>query len=212
MNQETTTTEKLNPKHEVFIRQMILHNDKVRAYQMAYPDASDESARVAASRLLIQPEIKERLQEAYKSIALGVREDKAAFINQELKIINVKREMLLKVISGATKATVKEKMKAVQLDNELAEQQAKLLGYGSVKQPEIQSQSQPTAQPEPQMLQPTPEKNAKTVTKMNKTPIIQFDNPAMKQYGKELNRKLFSTPNGQIVNKAEGQIGNRLNG
>lgn len=213
MNQETTpAAEKLNPKHEVFIRQMILHNDKVRAYQTAYPDATDESARVAASRLLADPNIKERLRYAYNEIELGVREDKAAFINQELKIINVKREMLLKIITGAIKSTVAERIKAIRLDTELADQQAKLLGYGSIKQPPVQPQPQPLVQPEAEMLQPAPEKNAETVTKMNKKTVIQFDDPAMKQFGRELNRKLANGLKGQSVNEAKGQKVNKLNG
>jgi len=155
MNQETTLSEKLNPKHEVFIREMIRHNDKIRAYKVAYPGITDESARVAAGRLLSQAIIKERLKYAYNSIELGVREDKIAFINQELKIINIKRELLLKIISGTIKATVNEKLKAIRLDMELAEQQAKLLGYDSIKQPQDQVQA---ALPE----------NAETVTNMNK--------------------------------------------
>lgn len=155
MNQETTLSEKLNPKHEIFIREMILHNDKVRAYKAAYPGTTDESARVAAVRLLSKANIKERMRYAYNSIELGVREDKAAFINQELKIINTKRELLLKIISGTIKATVNEKLKAIRMDTELAEQQAKLLGYGSIKQPQGQ-------------VQVAPQENAETVTNMNK--------------------------------------------
>lgn len=165
MNQETTSPEKLNPKHEVFIREMIRHNDKVRAYKAAYPGTAGESARVAASRLLLQADIKERLRYAYNSIELGVREDKAAFINQELKVINVKREMLLKVISGTIKATVNERLKAIRLDTELAEQQAKLLGYGSIKQPQGR-------------VQAAPQENAETVTNMNNNTAPSYNYPA----------------------------------
>lgn len=200
MNQETI--EKLNPRHEVFIRQMILHNDKVRAYQTAYPDANDESARVAASRLLADPDIKERLRYAYNEIELGVREDKAAFINQELKIINVKREMLLKIITGDIKSTVAERIKAIRLDTELADQQAKLLGYGSIKQQQAQLQIQTQPQPEPQTLQAAPEKNAETVTKMNKPKYGPVDIEVLKRRWNRQNAQPIKKVNSQKVKEA----------
>lgn len=167
MKPENKAPEKLNSRHEVFIREMIRHNDKVRAYKAAYPGANDESARVAACRLLSHPDIKERLKYAYNSIELGVREDKMAFINQEIKIINVKREMLLHIINGTVKATINERLKAIRLDNELAERQAVLLGYGNLK--DI-----------PRLKEPAPQKTEESVTNMNKE-AVAADNKINKE-------------------------------
>jgi len=128
---------KANPKHDIFIREIVRHGDKARAYKAAYPGVSDAAARTAAVRLLGHPYIKQQLKHEQAQIMLGVKEDKAAFINQELKIINVKREMLLKIITGVIKSTIAERIKAIRLDTELAEQQAKLLGYGSLKQADV---------------------------------------------------------------------------
>lgn len=89
---------------------------------------------------------------------------------------------------------------------------SKLLGYGSVKQPQVQPQFQAPIEPKAQMLQTAPEKNAKTVTKMNKRPIIQFDSPAMKQYARELNRKLAKGLKGQVVNEANSQMVEQIKG
>lgn len=155
MTPENTSpaTAKANAKHDIFIREIVRHGDKVRAYKAAYPGVSDAAARTAAVRLLSHPYIKDQLKQEQAQIMLGLKEDKAAFINQELKIINTKREMLLKIICGTIKATVAERIKAIRLDTELAEQQAKLLGYGSLKQTETP--------------QPATEKNAESVTDMN---------------------------------------------
>jgi len=155
MKPENTSpaTVKANPKHNIFIREIVRHGDKVRAYKAAYPSISDAAARTAAVRLLNHPYVKEQLKYEQSQIMLGLKEDKAAFVNQELKIINTKREMLLKIICGTIAATVAERIKAIRLDTELAEQQAKLLGYGSLKRIEAP--------------QPVTEKNTENVTNMN---------------------------------------------
>lgn len=155
MKPKNTSTDALksNPKHDIFIREIVRHGDKVRAYKAAYPGISDAAARTAAVRLLSHPYVKEQLKYEQSQIMLGLKGDKAAFINQELKVINTKREMLLKIICGTIKATVAERIKAIRLDTELAEQQAKLLGYGSLKQIEV--------------LQPVTEKSTESVTNMN---------------------------------------------
>lgn len=149
----SSTSTKANPKHDIFIREIARHGDTVRAYKAAYPGVSDAAARTAAVRLLGHPYVKEQLKYEQAQIMLGLKEDKAAFINQELKIINVKREMLLKIITGAIKSTVMERIKAIRLDTELAEQQAKLLGYGSLKQVDVPK--------------PAAQENTESVTNMN---------------------------------------------
>jgi len=108
--------------------------------------------------------------------------------------------MLLKIITGAIKSTVAEHIKAIRLDTELADQQAKLLGYGSIKQPQVQPQPQPSAQPEAPMLQPAPEKNAETVTKMNK--------PRVRPVNIEILKQRWNKQNGQMVKEVKRQMVN----
>ena len=156
MNTENQSP-RLNPKHEIFIQQMLRHGNKLRAYKAAYPKATDEAARTASSRLMKNTHIKEKLADIHNEIHIGLKEDKMAFIHQELKIIDQKRKLLVQVISGGRIATVSELLRAIRLDNELAEQQAMLLGYGSLK--------------------PEQKKNAEIGTKMNNKHIPQPAEP-----------------------------------
>ncbi len=123
----------MNPHHQTFVNEMILHNDAVRAYKAAYPNAHGEAARTAAHRLMKKEEIRQPIADAYKQLRLGIREDKAAFLHNELKIIDRKRKMLLELMFGTEDITPRQRMMAMRLDNELAAEQAHLLGYGSLK-------------------------------------------------------------------------------
>jgi hypothetical protein len=124
----------LKPSHEIFIKELIAHGDKVRAYRAAYPGTTDESARVGATKLLKNEEIQQKLSNVNTQIYLGLQNDKQAFIFQEAKVLNVQRQYLLNVLAQTTFVTIKEKLMAIQLDRQLAEQQMALLGYGSLKQ------------------------------------------------------------------------------
>lgn len=50
------------PQHEVFIRGMLAHGDKTKAYLEAYPNISPTAARPAANRLLSYPHIRQRIE------------------------------------------------------------------------------------------------------------------------------------------------------
>ncbi|HYG15896.1 MAG TPA: hypothetical protein VEC12_09095 [Bacteroidia bacterium] len=50
------------PQHDVFIRGMLAHGDKIKAYLEAYPNISPAAARPAANRLLSYPHIRQRLE------------------------------------------------------------------------------------------------------------------------------------------------------
>lgn len=131
-NQETERPR--NQKHEIFISQMIKHGDKIRAYKTAYgEDVKDESARVRASNLLKDPYIDERLQDSWKCIVIAIEGDKAAFIYNELKRLTLHRNALGNIIDGHDNAKPMDIIKAIRLDGELAEQEARLRGYGSIK-------------------------------------------------------------------------------
>jgi hypothetical protein len=145
MSQGTT-----NPKHNIFIREMIKHGNKKRAYKAAYPSITDESARTASTRLMKEEYIREALKNAHLNITVGIREDKEAFIHQELNLLNLERQMLLIAINDAA-VELKERIKAIQADRALAAEQAKLLGYVG----------------EEHVVQNVTEKNAETVTSGN---------------------------------------------
>ncbi len=53
----------MKQEHETFIKGMIMHGDKRRAYQEAYPGVSPQSARTAANRLLRSPEVFNRIKD-----------------------------------------------------------------------------------------------------------------------------------------------------
>lgn len=131
---KTATNEPRNPKHEIFINQMIKHGDKIRAYKAAYGEhVKEESARVSASNLLKDDYISERLDDSWKSIRLGIQDDKAAFIHQELKILAIQRKALLEIIGDPNNPKPGDVIRAIRLDNELAEKEACLRNYGSLK-------------------------------------------------------------------------------
>lgn len=50
------------PQHEVFIRAMLTHGDRIKAYREAYPDISTTAVRQAANRLMNHPYVKQRLE------------------------------------------------------------------------------------------------------------------------------------------------------
>ena len=124
---------RFNTRHEIFAEEMATHGNKTRAYQTAYPGTSEESARAAASRLLASVDMQARIREVYKTIHIGLRKDREAFIYQECKIIDEKRKYLLELISGQLRYNPTITMKAIKMDNDLVEKQMQLLGYGDLK-------------------------------------------------------------------------------
>lgn len=123
-----------NPKHQIFVNEISQHGNKTRAYKQAYPGTTDESARVGASKLMKKPEIQDALKEMYRQLSLGIPNDKQSYIYQEAKILALKREYLLGILSGDCFASINEKLRALELDNRLMEIEMVLLGYGSLKQ------------------------------------------------------------------------------
>lgn len=62
----TTEDTDLNPSQEKFIDEYLIDLNATRAYKATYPDASEESARRAGSRLLTNVDIKKVLSERLK--------------------------------------------------------------------------------------------------------------------------------------------------
>ncbi len=94
----------MKPQHEIFIREMIRHGNKTQAYLAAYPDATGEALRTAATRLLNKPHI----QQAINNVLQPIREKAAAElenaasqrIKEEICTLQQRREVLAKIILG----------------------------------------------------------------------------------------------------------------
>jgi hypothetical protein len=61
---KTSTMPSVNLKHETFIREMIAHGDRQKAYLTAYPASKEAAAYNNACRLLSRPEIRNRIMAA----------------------------------------------------------------------------------------------------------------------------------------------------
>ena len=94
----------MKPQHEIFVREMIRHGNKTQAYLAAYPDATGEALRTAATRLLN----KQHIRQAINSILQPIREKAAAEleatathrIKEEICTLQQRREALAKIILG----------------------------------------------------------------------------------------------------------------
>ena len=94
----------MKPQHEIFVREMIRNGNKTQAYLAAYPDATGEALRTAATRLLNKPHI----QQAINSVLSPLREKAAAEleatathrIKEEICTLQQRREALAKIILG----------------------------------------------------------------------------------------------------------------
>jgi protein-tyrosine phosphatase len=94
----------MKPEHELFIKGMVLHGDKRRAYREAYPEVSDESARTAANRLLRDPGVYNRIMEVSQRArqrALEELDDEAfEMAQQQLLTVREKRVALSEMVNG----------------------------------------------------------------------------------------------------------------
>lgn len=137
----------MNPKHQIFLSEVLRHGDANRAYKAAYPDASGESLRVAANRLLHNPGMLKCINEFYGSIRDYLAQDIIARRENQLHTVRKKRAVL-KAIYTKEMETIKtitskvyevrdiiieptntEILKAIQLDNTLADKEEELMGY-----------------------------------------------------------------------------------
>lgn len=94
----------MKQEHSRFVQGMILHGDKKRAYKEAYPDVTDESARVAANRLLREPEIWQCINEITKRAQQKALEELEAEATgqarRQLLSLQSKRAVLAAIVNG----------------------------------------------------------------------------------------------------------------
>lgn len=95
----------INLAHERFIHEMILHGDRVAAYLAAYPRCTPASARKAASRLLCNPGIKERIRNAVLDVQYMVEEELKEHLRGHAMSVNDKRALLYQVATKQLTAT-----------------------------------------------------------------------------------------------------------
>lgn len=95
----------MKQEHEAFIRGMIMHGDKRRAYLEAYPGVSPESARTAANRLLRDPEIFNHImnitQRARDRAMEELDADACLQAKQQILTLRDKRALLTDMMSGS---------------------------------------------------------------------------------------------------------------
>lgn len=94
----------MKPQHEIFVREMIRHGNRILAYKTAYPHAKDEALRTAAARLLAKPHI----QQAIDAVMQPLRQQAVAEleavakerVKEEICSLQQRREVLAKIILG----------------------------------------------------------------------------------------------------------------
>lgn len=90
----------INLKHEIFICQMIIHGDRQKAYQAAYPGVSSNSAYFAASRLLSLPHIRIRINIAVQQAQEQSRLQLQELIKERMLSHDEKRAHLARIVRG----------------------------------------------------------------------------------------------------------------
>lgn len=102
---------KINPKHDIFIREMLLHGNRVRAYLAAYPGAGLSSAASRACTLLKQPAITQKLEEEQNRILDRNGSVQAGILQEKLESVAGMRQLLVAIISGEFTTQKTYKMK-----------------------------------------------------------------------------------------------------
>ncbi len=91
----------MNPCHQLFITQMLLHGDKARAYKAAYPAAKEErSILSAANRLLSRPEISDAINGARNRIRTEAEQELKEQLKTEMLSVERAKELLTEIAEG----------------------------------------------------------------------------------------------------------------
>lgn len=112
---------KTNPKHEIFIKEMILHGDRLKAYRAAYPDAQKNSAINSSCELMQNTEIIQRIKEGQDSLLQKSADIKLEVLKQtgelQVKILKEQlaslvgmRDLIAEIIGGDIKSEKSYKM------------------------------------------------------------------------------------------------------
>ena len=102
---------KLNPKHEIFIKEMILHGDRIKAYRTAYPKAKNESAKNAACQLMQNTYIANRIKDRQEMLEKETTEIQmqtlkqtghlqVELLKQQLDTLTGMKDLIAQIIGG----------------------------------------------------------------------------------------------------------------
>jgi phage terminase small subunit len=128
-----------NPAHAAFVAEMIATGNRRIAYQKAYPDTSNNSARSAACRLLTRPEVANAIHKGLLAIKHQAIQAVKEHYEGRLSDIEEKRAVLAQIIRGEltgeretskkgetqtvkVKADPKDRMRAILIDNKMEEE------------------------------------------------------------------------------------------
>lgn len=89
-----------NLRHQVFIREMITHGNRQKAYQTAYPTSSPKAAYANACRLLASPDIYAEIKEGRAAINAEILEGRKEQLKQEFFSLQQRRLSLARIIRG----------------------------------------------------------------------------------------------------------------
>lgn len=95
--------QKLNTQHELFIKEMIEHGDRCRAYSVAYPNAKGKAITNGACRLMEDPYIKGKIADTLLRVQKETELALTNLINEKLANLIGMREYLATIVSGKTK-------------------------------------------------------------------------------------------------------------
>jgi len=86
MEDKTKDRTPLRDKHEQFCREYVIELNKVKSYQIVYPDSSYNAARSSACDLLTNPNIQARVKELQANLSLATGVTAIRNINELAKI------------------------------------------------------------------------------------------------------------------------------
>ena len=96
----------MNLRHETFIQEMIAHGNRREAYLKAYPQSSPAAAYNNACRLLANPYVRNKIQDAYSVTENTVLQQLQQDYGVELADVYDKRVLLARIIKTALQQNV----------------------------------------------------------------------------------------------------------
>jgi phage terminase small subunit len=95
--------QKLNAKHEIFIKEMIEHGDQAKAYRMAYSTICNSTAISNGSHLANDPLIAKVIADTNQRIREETTTDRIKLLKEQMANIIGMREILTSIVTGEMK-------------------------------------------------------------------------------------------------------------
>lgn len=114
-----------NTRQQIFIRELLLHGNRSRAYLKAYPGAKPSAVRKLAWKLMQKPYIRQALQAldaAMLEKAMGMQSE---MMQEKLNLVSGMKDLLGSIVNGKIKTRKVYKtgarMKSVEVPASIAE-------------------------------------------------------------------------------------------